>query len=77
MEQFFKWEGKALSVAMQDKHQFIISSFKYYPQCVRTTRIMMKSHLTLYVKLFMLNPRHFSAMLTNMAFCKVQGNLSN
>lgn len=33
MEQFFKWEGKALSVAMQDKHQFIISSFKYYPQC--------------------------------------------
>ena len=32
MEQFFKWEGKALTVAMQDKHQFIISSFKYYPQ---------------------------------------------
>lgn len=76
MEQFFKWEGKAHSVAMQDKHQFIILPLSIIPN-VRTTRTMMESHLTLYVKLFMLNPRHFSAMLTNMAFCKVQGNLSN
>lgn len=60
---------KALTVAMGQAPVLLFLPLSIIPN-VRTTQIMMKSHLTPYVKLFMLNPRHFSAMLTNMAFCR-------